>query len=52
MSKQPRRRIGAVTLILIAVGLGLLIKNVKLGLIIGLGMGLLAGGLISSKHND
>ena len=31
MSKQPRRRSGAVTLILIAVGLGLLIKNVKLG---------------------
>jgi len=51
MSQQPRRRIGAVTLILIAVGLGLLIKNVKIGLIIGLGLGLLAGGLISSKNN-
>ena len=51
MSQQPRRRIGILTLILIALGIGLLLKNVKLGLIIGLGLGLLAGGLMSSKNN-
>jgi hypothetical protein len=49
MSSTPRKRIGIFTLILIALGIGLLIKNVKLGLIIGLGLGLMAGGLMS-KH--
>ncbi|SKA06429.1 glycine zipper family protein [Sediminibacterium ginsengisoli] len=46
---QPRKRIGVVTLLLIGLGLGYLIKNVKIGLIIGLGLGLLAGGLLSSR---
>jgi hypothetical protein len=46
---QPRKRIGIVTLLLIGLLLGWAIKNVKIGLIIGLGLGLLAGGLLSSK---
>ena len=49
MSMQPRRRIGVLTLLLIGLGLGYAIKNVKIGLIIGLGLGLLAGGLLSSR---
>ena len=48
MGQKPRKRIGALTLILIALGIGILIKNVKLGLIIGLGFGLMAGGLMSN----
>ncbi|MES2005350.1 MAG: hypothetical protein V4450_12595 [Bacteroidota bacterium] len=44
---QPRKRIGIVTIILIGLGIGLFLKNVKIGLIIGLMLGLLAGGLIS-----
>jgi hypothetical protein len=51
MNQQVRRKIGVVTLILISVGLGLLIKNVKIGLILGLAFGLLAGGLISGRHH-
>ncbi len=46
---QPRKRIGIVTLLLIGLLLGWAIKNVKIGLIIVLGLGLLAGGLLSSK---
>lgn len=46
---HPRRRIGVVTILLIGLALGYAIKNVKIGLIIGLGLGLLAGGLLSSK---
>jgi hypothetical protein len=48
MSQTPRKRIGVFTLIIIALGIGLLLKNVKLGLIIGLGIGLMAGGLMSN----
>jgi uncharacterized membrane protein (UPF0136 family) len=44
---QPRKRIGIATLLLIGLGVGYLIKNVKIGLIIGLMLGLLAGGLIN-----
>ena len=44
---QPRKRIGIVTIILIGLAIGFFIKNVKIGLIIGLGLGLLAGGMIS-----
>ena len=47
---HPRRRIGGVTILLIGLVLGYAIKNVKVGLIIGLGLGLLAGGLLSSKR--
>jgi uncharacterized membrane protein (UPF0136 family) len=46
---QPRKRIGIVTLLLIGLGIGFFIKNVKIGLIIGLALGLLAGGLISGR---
>jgi hypothetical protein len=49
MSQKPRKKIGAITLILIALGIGLLLKNVKIGLVIGLAIGLLAGGLLSNK---
>lgn len=44
---QPRKRIGIVTIILLGLGIGLFLKNVKIGLIVGLMLGLLAGGLIS-----
>ncbi len=43
---QPRKRIGIVTVILIGLAIGFFIKNVKIGLIIGLGLGLMAGGLL------
>jgi len=46
---QPRKRIGIVTLLLLGLGIGFFIKNVKVGLIIGLALGLLAGGLISGR---
>ncbi len=49
MNQKPRRKIGIVTLLLIALGIGLLIKNVKIGLVIGLAIGLLAGGLLSNN---
>lgn len=48
---QPRKRIGIVTIILIGLGIGLFLKNVKIGLIIGLALGLLAGGMMSSGGN-
>ena len=48
MNSKPSKRIGAFTIILIALGIGLLLKNVKLGLIIGLGLGLMAGGIMSN----
>ncbi len=47
---QPRKRIGIVTLLIIGLGIGFFIKNVKIGLIIGLGLGLLAGGLIGGEN--
>lgn len=47
---QPRKRIGIVTIILIGLGIGFFIKNVKVGLVIGLMLGLLAGGMISSGN--
>ena len=49
MTSKPRKRIGAITLILIALGIGLLLKNVKIGLIIGLGLGLMAGSLMGNQ---
>ena len=49
MNQKPRRKIGIVTLLLIALVIGLLIKNVKIWLVIGLAIGLLAGGLISNN---
>ena len=46
---QPRKKIGIVTILLIGLAIGFFIKNVKIGLIIGLGLGLMAGGLISGR---
>jgi hypothetical protein len=45
---QPRKRIGITTILLLGLGLGFFIKNVKIGLIIGLLLGVLAGGMLSS----
>jgi uncharacterized membrane protein (UPF0136 family) len=44
---QPRKRVGIVTLIIIGLAIGFFIKNVKVGLVIGLALGLLAGGMIT-----
>ena len=38
------------TILILGLALGFLIKNVKVGLIIGLGLGLIAGGLISGRR--
>lgn len=46
---QRRKKISFFTLVLIGVVVGFFIKNVKIGLIIGLGLGLLAGGLMNGR---
>ncbi len=46
---KQRKKIGFLTIILIGVGVGFFIKNVKIGLIIGLVLGLLGGSIMSSK---
>ena len=46
---QPRRKISFFMLVIIGVVIGLFLKNVKAGLLIGLALGLLGGGLLSSK---
>ncbi len=46
---QPRKKIGILTILLMGLAIGFFIKNVKIGLIIGLGLGLMAGGLISGR---
>ncbi len=43
---QQRRGIGFVTLIIIGIILGYFFKNVEVGLVIGLGIGLLSGSLL------
>jgi hypothetical protein len=40
---------GVVTILVLALGIGFLLKNVKVGLIIGLVLGLLAGSLTTRK---
>jgi hypothetical protein len=45
---HPRKKIGFLTLLIIGIALGFLIKNVKIGLIIGLAIGLFAGSLVNS----
>lgn len=45
---HSRKKISFLTIILIGVAIGFFIKNVKAGLIIGLMLGLLAGGMVSS----
>ena len=44
---QQRKRISIITILLIGLAIGFFIKNVKIGLIIGLALGLLAGGMIT-----
>jgi uncharacterized membrane protein (UPF0136 family) len=46
---QPRKKISFFMLVIIGVAIGLFLKNVKAGLLIGLALGLLGGGLLSSK---
>jgi hypothetical protein len=40
-----RRKVSILTLLMIGIGLGWLIKNVKIGLILGLVLGLLISGM-------
>jgi hypothetical protein len=44
-----RGGISFIVIILIGYGLGYLIKNVRIGLILGLGMGLLASGIFRKR---
>jgi uncharacterized membrane protein (UPF0136 family) len=46
---QPRKKIGFFMIVIIGVVIGVFLKNVKAGLLIGLALGLLGGGLLSSK---
>ena len=46
---EKRKGIGAITIVLIGLGIGMFLKNVKAGLVIGLMLGLLAGGLLSKR---
>ena len=47
---HPRRKISFFLLIVIGVVLGFAIKNIKIGMIIGITIGLLASGLMSKKE--
>jgi len=47
---NQRKGISAFTIIIIAVVIGVFLKTVKFGLIIGLVLGLLASGLLSSRR--
>jgi hypothetical protein len=50
--KKPdgkRGGISFIVIILLGYGLGYLIKNVRIGLILGLGMGLLASGILRKR---
>ncbi|MDP2421097.1 MAG: hypothetical protein Q8M30_07225 [Sediminibacterium sp.] len=46
---QPRKKISFFMLVIIGMVIGLFLKNVKVGLLIGLALGLLGGGLLNSK---
>ncbi|MBC7650682.1 MAG: hypothetical protein H7101_02915 [Deinococcales bacterium] len=46
---QKRKGISFFMILVIALAIGFFIKNVKLGLIIGLTLGLLMSGLLSSR---
>ena len=47
---QSKRRMGIFTILLLGLAIGFFIKNVKIGLVIGLGLGLMAGGLIGGGN--
>ncbi len=46
MQMQSRRKIGIFTILIIGLGIGFFLKNVKIGLIVGLILGVLGGGLM------
>ncbi len=46
---QKRKGITVFTILLIAIAIGFFLKNIKIGLIIGLVFGLLISGLVSKK---
>ncbi|WP_162836160.1 hypothetical protein [Flavihumibacter solisilvae] len=48
---QGRRDIGIVVCLVLGLVIGMFIKRVHIGLIIGLGLGLLAAGMISGRRN-
>jgi F0F1-type ATP synthase assembly protein I len=48
-SQHSRREIGFILAMVIGLLLGFFIKRVKLGLLIGLALGLLAAGMISGR---
>jgi hypothetical protein len=47
--KSGRRTVGIWFLVILGIAIGFMIKNVKAGLIIGLGLGLLAGSLAGRR---
>ncbi|WP_298302019.1 hypothetical protein [Hydrotalea sp.] len=46
---HPRKKIGFFTVLIIGVALGFLIKNVKIGMVLGLALGLFASSMLNSK---
>jgi len=50
-NKIDRRRIAFALAIIFGLVIGIFIKRVPLGILIGLGIGLLAGGLVKSNSN-
>lgn len=46
---RKRKGVSIVFLILLGIGLGLLFKNVRMGLLIGLALGLLSAGLMRRR---
>jgi uncharacterized membrane protein (UPF0136 family) len=46
---RPRKKISFFMIVIIGVLIGVFLKNVKAGLLIGLALGLLGGGLLNSK---
>jgi uncharacterized membrane protein (UPF0136 family) len=49
---HPRKKIGIGTLLIIGITLGYFFKNVEIGLLIGLAIGLLSGSLLNNKKED
>ena len=46
---QSRRNVALVVCIVLGLAVGLFIKRVSIGLLIGIGLGLLVGGMLSGK---
>jgi hypothetical protein len=49
VNNKGRRKVSIFFLVVLGIGVGLLIKNVRLGLLMGLVIGLLAGSLAGGK---